>query len=502
MRDLDRVLSTRCAVLRTSGMSGTLNLHHSLDQFQLRTCRSFQSSEHREELQCHVEEVTSLGRCDDRSTTGVCAFRVIDRGNSETHRRMETSCAHVQMERHPEFHLDCVYMGRATEDRESWMCGFSKIARDEERENVQRCVNVDKLVNATITSIVQALTVAESNQEVKFGQETSITDAENTLMGELRSAGGSNNASKESPMSASTENALIEKSVREMQSTSSMVHGSTSDPGSARPHVTISQPSVPDVKTACERRKRKSCRKALVKLDELVMLMMIDKPEHQPHVNSIMLDHVDRSDEVVVGMTDRVVKARIVYRVPKEQRDGATIREEQQTSAEIAEGELVNAACVASVRSTGKVMELREDKARWFRIKRGVELAKCGESKDCDGCRVAASGDEVARLHGKECRERIRAAAMCDDAGQQRLRTAEERLAPTASAARAEAAQEGLASPARVELAQESRDEEMSDACVPNNAENAKPRVEILREDSTEAISRMEDQRKEELLET
>ena len=165
--------------------------------------------------------------------------------------------------------------------------------------------------------------------------------------------------SKESPMSASTENAVIEKSVREMQSTSSMVHGTTSDPGSARPHVIRSRPSVPDVKTACERRKRKSCRKALVKLDELVMLMTIDKPEHQ---HTIMLDLVDRSDEVVVGKIDRVVKTRIVCRVPKEQRDGATIREEQQTSAEIAEGELANAACVASVRSTGKVMDLREDK--------------------------------------------------------------------------------------------------------------------------------------------
>ena len=33
----------------------------------------------------------------------------------------------------------------------------------------------------------------------------------------------------------------------------------------------------------------------------------------------------------------------------------------------------------------------------------------------------------------------------------------------------------------------------MNEVCVTNNAENVKPRVEILREDSTEAISRMED---------
>ena len=67
---------------------------------------------------------------------------------------------------------------------------------------------------------------------------------------------------------------------------------------------------------------------------------------------------------------------------------------------------------------------------------------------------MAATGDEVSRPHGKECRERIRVAMMCEDAGQQRLRTAEERLAPAASAARAEAAREDQASPARVELAQ------------------------------------------------
>ena len=158
---------------------------------------------------------------------------MIDRGKSGA--RLPSSCAHVQMERHPEFHLDCAYMGRETKDRESWMCGFSKgqwlIVRDKERENVQRCVNVDKLVNETITSIVQGLMDAVSYQEVKFDQEASITDVKNTLTGELRSAGGSSNVSKESPMSASIANALIEKSVREMQSTSSMVHGTKWDPG-------------------------------------------------------------------------------------------------------------------------------------------------------------------------------------------------------------------------------------------------------------------------------
>ena len=141
---------------------------------------------------------------------------------------------------------------------------------------------------------MHALTVTESDQEVKFDQEASITDVKFTRHGgELRSVGGSSNVSKGSPMSASIENALIEKTVLEMQSTSSMVHGTTSDPGSARPHVIRSQPSVPDMKTACERRKRKSCRKALIKLDELAMLMTIDKSEDQPFADKTMLDLVE-----------------------------------------------------------------------------------------------------------------------------------------------------------------------------------------------------------------
>ena len=104
-------------------------------------------------------------------------------------------------------------------------------------------------------------------------------------------------------------------------------------------------------------------------------------------------------------------------------------------------------------------MEPGGDKARWFRGRREVELTKCGFSEDCDGWRVAASGNEVLRPHGKEWRERIEVTRMCDDAGQQRLRTVEERRVPAAS-------------PARVEVAQESPNPEMTEACVTNNAEN------------------------------
>ena len=45
---------------------------------------------------------------------------------------------------------------------------------------------------------------------------------------------------------------------------------------------------------------------------------------------------------------------------------------------------------------------------------------------------------------------------------------------------RAEVAQEGQASLARVEVAQKSRDEEMTEACVTNNVENVKPLRGVL----------------------
>ena len=42
------------------------------------------------------------------------------------------------------------------------------------------------------------------------------------------------------------------------------------------------------------------------------------------------------------------------------------------TSAEIAKGELVNAACVAIVRSTGEVMELRNHSSLSYQAKSGA----------------------------------------------------------------------------------------------------------------------------------
>ena len=90
------------------------------------------------------------------------------------------------------------------------------------------------------------------------------------------------------------------------------------------------------------------------------MLTVIEKPKDKGEIQKcvgIMSDLVDRSGEVVVGCTlERVVKALVVCRMPKEQRDDARDAKStrgvpwQQTSAEAAGGEPVNAAYAASVR--------------------------------------------------------------------------------------------------------------------------------------------------------
>ena len=130
---------------------------------------------------------------------------MIDRGKSEA--MISSSRDHE----HLEVLLDSAWV--MAEDREWWMCGFSKgqwlIARDKECENAQRSVNVDKLMNETITSNVQALMVVESDHEVKFDQEASIADVKNTLTGKLRSVGGSNSVAKVSPISASAAQSTV-----------------------------------------------------------------------------------------------------------------------------------------------------------------------------------------------------------------------------------------------------------------------------------------------------
>ena len=130
-------------------------------------------------------------------------------------------------------------MERATGDREQPILvhRFSKdrrlVAWNKKCEDTQHRWIVDKLVNEVITSCVQGLVV-------KFNQEAPIVDMKSTLMGELRSVERSTSVSAESPVGVSAANAMIEKSVWEMQNVMrsldayiEWVCGTASDPGNA-----------------------------------------------------------------------------------------------------------------------------------------------------------------------------------------------------------------------------------------------------------------------------
>ena len=204
---------------------------------------------------------------------------------------------------------------------------------------------IGKLVNDVIMSGVQTLVV-------KSDQEASIVDVKNALMRELRCVEGLTVVPKESPVGGSAANAALERSVWEMQSIrralvayAEWVHGTVFEPGSAIltwavefPGQVVSrfQRSVSDGKTAYKRRKLKSYRKALVPFGELVMFMPMEKPKDMGEVGNcvgIMLGLVDRSDEVVIGTTEQVVKARTVHRMPVGQRGDAAYAKSMQLRA-------------------------------------------------------------------------------------------------------------------------------------------------------------------------
>ena len=170
------------------------------------------------------------------------------------------------------------------------------------------------------------------------------------------------------------------------------------------------------------------------------MFMLMEKPKNKGEVQNCVGIMLGRSDEVVIGTAERVVKARIVHRMPAGQRGDAAYAKSirgvpwQPNPAESAEGEPLGMAQARIVsvpmvavenRPAVPVMEPRDYNVRRFYIRREVELAKYGFSDDCEGCRVAQVGAE-AKPHSEGCRERIRQAMMSDDVGQQRFRAVEQ----------------------------------------------------------------------------
>ena len=148
---------------------------------------------------------------------------------------------------------------------------------------------------------------------VKSDQEASIVDVKNALMRVLTVM------PEESLVGASAANAVIERSVWEMQSTTRAlvayavsVHGTVFEQGSAiltwavSSQDRLSAGSKEVFRMGRQRmnagsRKLKSYREALVPFGELVMFMPMEKPKDKGEVRNcvgIMLGLVDRSDEV------------------------------------------------------------------------------------------------------------------------------------------------------------------------------------------------------------
>ena len=311
---------------------------------------------------------------------GWCPFCVAGKGKSEAHRRIEALRDH----RHPELHLDYAFMGRETEDRvtnsggqvlkrslvDRTPCAVQRYsALMDHRKTCERCDH------GGVQTLVR-----------KSEQEASIVDVKNALMRALCGVEGLTVMPEESPVGASAANAVIERSVWEMQSTTralvayaEWVHGTVCEPGSAiltwavefsGQVVSRFQRSVSDGKTAYERRKLKSYRKAFVPFGELVMFMPMEKPKDKGEVRNcvgIMLGLVDRSDDVVIGTTERVVKARTVHCMPVGQRGDAACSKSirgmpwQPNPAEAAEGEPLGMAMARIVSVPMVPIEHRTD---------------------------------------------------------------------------------------------------------------------------------------------
>ena len=150
----------------------------------------------------------------------------------------------------------------------------------------------------------------------------------------------------------------MQSSVRTIVAYIVWVYSTTSDPGGATltwtaetvGHVVNrTRSGVPDVRTACvSRRMRKSCRKAVVQSNELVMLMMIEKPKDEGKIldciGIVLILWTDLTESLVVRLKElsRLVLFVACWRsseVMPEIRSARSVPW-QQNPAEI-EGELV-----------------------------------------------------------------------------------------------------------------------------------------------------------------
>ena len=274
------------------------------------------------------------------SYRGWCPFCVAGKGKSEAHRQLEADRDHGM----PALHFDYAYLGREGDDRATPILvgRFTKdrwlVTRPVPVKGARHPWVVNKLVQDVVMSGVTQIVI-------KSDQEPAILDLKNAVMKELKKInveGPIEVQPEESAVGSSSSNAVIERSVWEMQSTTraliayaEWVNNCTFETGDvilswaveySGQIVSRFQRHSNDGKTSYELRKMKSYRKAVVPFGELVMFMPAEKPKdkgEQRNMTGVMLGLVDRSDEIIVGTKERTVKARTVHRMPSGQRGDA-----------------------------------------------------------------------------------------------------------------------------------------------------------------------------------
>ena len=183
----------------------------------------------------------------------------------------------------------------------------------------------------------------------------------------------------------------------------------------------------------CERRKRRNLRKALVQFKKLAMLVTSEKPKGRVRLRIVQIQH----DILWTYLTESLV-----------------VRLKGLSKLVLFVACLKSSEVMSEARRVPEACRSNRNQPRQLQVGRGCSI-------DRDGRGAGRRQGSLVPVVGEKWNSQ-RVTRMCNAAGQQRLRAVEERLAPAASSARAEGAQEVQASLARVEVAQESRDEELA----------------------------------------
>ena len=197
-----------------------------------------------------------------------------------------------------------------------------------------------------------------------------------------------------------------------------------------------------DGKTAYERRKGKQYKRALPQFSEIVMFHVGGKITHKMdsrEMSGCFLCLVEKSDEVLVGTPEGVLRARSVRRLQPSQRGNAQFvlklvgtpwrpNPKDASDPEVQDVPLrIHAEPIVAESELPPRQALpREVEFHRLHIRREVELVQHGYTDGCPGCDAAKSGSKAVG-HSEDCRRRIMNAMSSSEEGQKRLKAADER---------------------------------------------------------------------------